>query len=207
MPSLCLQLEISRNSHPGLPWRDLIAPEPADAKLLVNLDLVHWVIGKRKPRLGDTTFGEAARPAAALSPGRFPTARLESERLVPGHPLPLNNGSTPPACPASSLLLAASAGRRFPQWSRPGQLVRIGPPAQVVLAGLRKNPLTLLPNREGGPLPKAPIARGEELLEALAGGRGDPNSSTFGKMGKVHTLLDIGLRSPQTPSSPYKHGT
>ena len=73
LPSLCLRLEISRNSHPGLPWRDLIAPEPADTKLLVDLDLVHWVIGKRKPHLGDTTFGQDARPEA--DPSSCPRSR------------------------------------------------------------------------------------------------------------------------------------
>ena len=147
MPSLCLRLEISRNFRPGLPWRDLVAPEPADAKLLADLDLSHWVIGKRKPRLGDTAFGGDARPAAALSPGLFPAARAESDRLVPGHLSPLKNGSTAPACPASSLLLAASAGSGSRNGSVPagwfGSALR-----PTSLARLRKNPLILLTNRE-----------------------------------------------------------
>ena len=87
MPSLCLQLEISRNSHPGLPWRDLVAPEPADAKLLVDLDLAPWVIGKRKPRLGDTAFGQDARPEA--DPTFMSAFETDCETLdLPLHDLP-----------------------------------------------------------------------------------------------------------------------
>ena len=162
-----------------------LPPEPADAKLLVNLDLAPWVIGKPKPRLGDTTFGEAARPAAALSPGRFPTARPESERLVPGHLLPLQNGSTPPACPG---LVAPSRRLCRPPVPAmvPSRPVGSDRPAGPGGAGrAAQESVDAAPEPRGGPLPKAPIAPGEELLEALAGGRGDPNSSTFGKMGNA----------------------